>query len=243
MAASPPPPGTDVRRLALLALTVSYLLLTTSPFTSCSTTSYSDSDSESNHEGNGEDEDGFEAEEPQQADNGLPHPAKPTAWHTRTFLYATPQPNPQLLFSCMDQVSHLASEAGNQQDMITASSHVTTLAAQEPTLYHYCFYQMMVRLDERLDRGGPLMTDMAKAFLDGMKSLWIFARGLDSANGRTQYFDYLQKRYIQLSKQYFGRDVEKIGPPMGNYAVGFGGSPEVMAKPAGPSPMLKAPSP
>ena len=95
---------------------------------------------------------------------------------------------------------------------------------------------MVLRLDERLDKGGALMSELAPAFLDGMKTLWIFARGLDALDGRTKYYDYLYTRYVQLSKQYFGRDVERIGTPMGNYNGEATTSAPVMAKPAGPAP-------
>jgi hypothetical protein len=70
-----------------------------------------------------------------------------------------------------------------------------------------------------------------------MKTLWIFARGLDALDGRTRYYDYLYVRYVQLSKQYFGRDVDRIGQPMGNYNGEAAASAPVMAKPAGPAPI------
>jgi hypothetical protein len=34
--------------------------------------------------------------------------------------------------------------------------------------------------------------------------------------GREKYFDWLTKRYIQMSRDYFGRSIEVLAPPMSN---------------------------
>jgi hypothetical protein len=161
------------------------------------------------------DADDDETEEPEA---GLPHPKKPTAWDTRVLISTTPQPNSTKISDCFEQIHRIATDAGNQQDMLAAQSHVTNLAAQDVKTYHFCFYQMMVRLDERLDVGGPMMTELADAFFDNMKQLWLLARGLDQLGGQKLYFDYLQQRYVQQSRQYFGREVDVVGPPMGDVA-------------------------
>ena len=174
------------------------------------------------------------------AENGeksrFPHPSKPTAWHTRALLYTTPQPTPDELYRCMDQIKRIGEQAGNQHDMLTLTSQVTALAAAQTRMFHFCFYQMALRLDERLDKGGPLIAELAPVFLVQMKTLWIFARGMDALDGKTKYYDYLHRRYIDMSKQYFGRDLDQLGPPMGNYNADSATPSSIMAKPAGPAP-------
>ena len=222
--------------------------MTASPFSSCSTTKSTEQtednlnananlaeDDTENNADNGTN--ASDTQEARQDEGTFPHPSKATAWHTRVLLYSTPQPTADELYRCIDKVKKIGGEAGNPQDMLTLPSQITSLAASQNKIYHFCFYQMMLRLDERLDKGGALMSELAPAFLDGMKTLWIFARGLDALDGRTRYYDYLYVRYVQLSKQYFGRDVERIGQPMGNYNGEAAASAPVMAKPAGPAPI------
>ena len=166
-------------------------------------------------------------------ETGLPQPQQATAWHTRMLIASNPQPTGARIYSCIEQVTRIAEEAPNQQDMMNAQTQVTQLAANDQELYHYCFFQLMVRLDDRLAVGGPLMSEVATSFFDTMRAMWILARGLDALHGRTKYFDYLQRRYVQISKDTFGRDVEVVGPPMGSVRPSFGSSTPVGAKPAG----------
>ena len=119
--------------------------------------------------------------------------------------------------------------------MATRSRKVMSLASADTELYHFCFYQLMVRLDDRLAVGGPLMTEVATNFIDGMKALWILAGGLDALSGQQHYFDYLRARYVQISKDVFGRDVVVVGPPMGG-VIDPAFMTKAMAKPAGPAP-------
>lgn len=163
----------------------------------------------------------------------LPHPEKATAWATRNLIATHPQPSNEKVAQCMDDLAKIAADAGNPQDMLQAQVQAANLAAADVGLYHYCFYQLMVRLDERLERGGPLMADVATVFFDTMRALWILARGLDVATGRERYFPYLRERYVQLSKQHFGRDVEVVGPPMGIIRPGDQYPSQVKGKPAG----------
>jgi hypothetical protein len=157
-----------------------------------------------------------EEEEEKSAGLSLPHPAKPSAFHTRVFVMTQPQPPPDRIAACFEQLTAIASDAGNQEAMLTAQSQASALVANDLSVYHFCFYQMIVKLDERMDAGGPLMDDLATAFFAGIKRLWILARALDANMGREKYFDWLTKRYIQMSRDYFGRSIEVLAPPMSN---------------------------
>lgn len=182
---------------------------------SCTSTDEGDGDDEELADEELSEKDEAEAAAKKAAgEGGLPLPEKPTAWHTRTLVATRPQPAPDRVFGCIEKVAAIAKEAGNQQAMLEAQAQTANLAAADAELYHYCFLQMMVKLDDRIVSGGALMTDRAGAFLDGMKALWILARGLDVAQGRSRYFEYLRARYVQLSQDHFGRDIEVVGPAM-----------------------------
>lgn len=214
--------------VALFAVTLLALLL---PFASCSLKSTPNSAKTAQTDEEDEDE-----EDDDEADEqiGPPFPTQASAWHTRMLIASNPQPTAERVHGCIEQLSQISAESANQQDMMAAQSQITTLAANDPDLYHYCFFQLMVRLDDRLAVGGPLMSEVATSFFDSMRALWIMARGLDALTGRTRYFDYLQRRYVQISKDTFGRDVEVVGPPMGTVRSGYGQTAPTMTKPAGP---------
>jgi hypothetical protein len=112
-------------------------------------------------------------DEAEEEESGLPFPAQTSAWHTRMLIASNPQPTAERVYSCIQQLTQISEEAPNQQDMLQAQSQITTLAANDPDLYHYCFFQLMVRLDDRLAVGGPLMSEVATSFFDSMRALWI----------------------------------------------------------------------
>lgn len=148
------------------------------------------------------------------AGNGLPHPRKATAWDTRVLISTTPQPPAAKVRGCIDEMRTAASEAQDQQAMLAAETQLAPIVAKDPQLFHYCFFQMAVALDDRLARQTALFDDLAPEFLAGMRSLWIFARAMDQGSGRTRYFDYLKGRYVQISKELFGRELTPVAPPM-----------------------------
>jgi hypothetical protein len=166
-----------------------------------------------------EDEEGADDEE-EEAETGLPHPKKTTAWHTRTLVTTVAQPSAEKISSCIEQLETLATETQNQQDMLDAESQAAGMASQDLESFHFCFYQLMTRLDDRLNRPGASLAELGDTFLIDMKTLWILARGLDAQVGRDKYFTYLQARYVQISADVFGRDIEVVGPPMGSLKYG-----------------------
>jgi hypothetical protein len=166
-------------------------------------------------------------------ESGLVHPKRPTAWYTRIAIATNPQPPADSVADCIDAVSILGEDSGNAQDMQQAQYQLSGSIEQAPAVHHWCFYQMMVALDEALSRGGPLMSDMADKFFLGMKRLWILGRSMDSHHGHTRYFRYLQARYVQISQDKFGRNVMVVGEPLGNMPT----TPVLFGKPAGPAPI------
>lgn len=169
------------------------------------------------HDAAASDQDEFDDDD--AADGEMAMPKRATAWETRTFVMTKRQPSAEKLARCMEQVASIAAEAGNQDDLQTAPEELKALVASDAGLYHTCFFHLMVRLDDRLAVGGPVMTDLATLFFEQMKSLWILARALDQTTGVKHYFQYLQQRYIQLSRDYFGRDIQVVAPPLGERRV------------------------
>ena len=55
----------------------------------------------------------------------------------------TPQPSAAKISGCIEQITQIAASAANQQDMLEARAQVTSLAAGDVEVYHYCFYQLM----------------------------------------------------------------------------------------------------
>lgn len=200
----------------LLSFTVS-ALVSFLGFSSCAKREASSNSKDQSFLGADDEDDEDEGEEEGGSggnDLGLPHPAKPSAWHVRTFVTTQPQPPVAKVTACIEQVAAIAKDAENEQGLAAGQIQVGNLIGTDLAVYHYCFYQMMLRLDMRMEAGGPLMDDLATAFFDGMRRLWILARALDAGMGRDTYFKFLARRYIDMSRQYFGRYIEVVTPPL-----------------------------
>jgi hypothetical protein len=169
----------------------------------------------------------------------LPHPTKATAYATRVLITTARLPPASDLAKCTDEIRAIAKLSANKDLLAQAQMSLMNTIASNPTLYHYCFYNMMLELDQKLDEGGPMMTELADQFFGGFRALWILGRTLDASSGTGEYFDYLRKRYVQISKDYFGRNLERFRVPstsdgmggMGDMGGGYG------SKPAGPAPI------
>lgn len=147
---------------------------------------------------------------------GLPFPKKSTRHSTKMLLLAYPQPGLSKIHSCIEQIKVQAEQAASQEDMVVAKNMLIDLIDHERPVYHYCFFHIVAKLDQRLDEGGPVIETLAPIFLETMRGLWILASALDAPLGTDRYFNYLKARYVQLSQDAFGRPMETIGPPMGN---------------------------
>jgi hypothetical protein len=163
----------------------------------------------------------------------LVHPAKPTAYATRVLLTTANLPLATDLAKCADEMQAIANKASSKDLLAQAQMSLMNPVSANPTLYHFCFYSMMMELDQKLELGGPIMTDLADQFFAGFRALWILGRTLDASSGTSAYFDYLRKRYVQISKDYFGRNLERYRAPstndgtgeMGDVGGGWGNKP------------------
>lgn len=124
------------------------------------------------------------------------------------------QPPAARIATCVDTVTALSQNATNMDDLAKAQEPMATAAARDGEAYHWCFFSLMLKLDSELEQGGASLSTTGPLFYDGMRQLWILARGLDMASGSETYFSYLRKRYRTLSREYFGRSLEVLGPPL-----------------------------
>lgn len=146
----------------------------------------------------------------------LPFPKKPTRHSTRVMLLAQPQPPSSQINGCIEQINSIGQNSQSQEEMIISRNQLVPLVESNLFLYHFCFFTLVAQLDQKLAEGGPVMTQQAPLFLETMRSLWIIASALDNVEEDEKYFTYLKKRYLQLSEEVFGRQLETIGAPMGN---------------------------
>ena len=122
--------------------------------------------------------DEFEDEEDEEAtevttpsSQSRTHPKEATAWSTRRLIMTANQPNPDAIQNCLDTVESLARRATNLEALADAAADLRSDVAKDKTMYHWCFYQMMASLDEKLEQPISLMDEKAELFLDKMSRL------------------------------------------------------------------------
>lgn len=159
------------------------------------------------------DEETDEAEESGTAfalsSNGkLPHPKEASAWFTRQLLMTTSQPSASQISDCVDLIDANTKDATNLRSMEEASINLRGEVSKKNALFHWCFYQMMSDLDNKLDKEASLMNEKADLFLVRMSKLAVLAMSLDDTIGTDRYMSYLRKRYTEISQSTFGRHLE-----------------------------------
>lgn len=184
-------------------------------------------------------QDGPNAEEKLLFDPPMPHPKISNAWNTKVLVMTNALPPDDRLKTCREQIAALTQDAGSSDDLMSAQMKALPEIQQDPLLYHWCFYHTMTLLDDKLlnDNMEMPVEVRNKLFNDQMSLLWVMSRALDQAQSQNIYFPYLRTRYLQLSHDFFGRDIDTLGPPFGNFN-------DVYAKPekkkAAPKPAFEA---
>ena len=149
----------------------------------------------------------------------LTHPASTSAAATRLLVLTAALPEENLLANCAEEIRLVAETTDSPESMLAARDKVSFEVKQAPATFHWCFYKMIVDLDDQLrnDNIGVLLEERAENFLKEMKALWLLSMGLDLATKtKHSYFSYLRRRYIDLSRSFYGRDVEVLGLPLGH---------------------------
>ena len=150
-------------------------------------------------------------------DNPRPHPKNASAWNTRALVMTHPLPAQDKLNACSSQLQVVTENVLNQDQLLSSEQQILYEIKQSLDVYHWCFYSEMMKIDQKLrnDNMDMRFDEKNQYFLGAMKAMWILARALDQASNEEQYFKFLQKRYIQMSNEFFARDVDVLGPPLG----------------------------
>lgn len=162
----------------------------------------------------------------------LPHPKRATAAITQFLVMTNQMPPRDRLEQCREETQALARSALNSEVLALTTKRVADVVNNSLSVYHWCFYYSMVIIDDKLqgDGFGTLLSEQTFNYSMSMKAVWILAIALDQATSGHRYFDYLRARYVQISRDFFARDIVPIAPPFGRPRTPIN-SP--MDKPAG----------
>jgi hypothetical protein len=195
--------------MLLIASAVGGGCRSTTPSSTDQEFSLADSQSQSQQNDGFEDDD---TESDEGVETQLSHPKDATAWNTRRLILSVRQPSPSDISGCFETVVGAIKGAQNLQSMEDASVALQGIISKNNRLYHWCFYQIMADLDEKLDKNLPLMSEKAELFLERMSQLWVLGTALTDATGSDLYVKYLRTRYTDISQNTFGRRLETVDP-------------------------------
>jgi hypothetical protein len=160
-----------------------------------------------------------------------PRPRTPATWDVKKLLMTwRGSINLDAVDQCRATIKAVSQEAESQEDMLRALETIGAQAAKEQVQWHWCFYALVLDLDTTMQKSGSLLDEMATEFFTRMRQLWIVSTALDSLHQGNTYFALVRRRYIDMSRDIFGRNVDVSGPPMGNLRAA---PPSPLSKPAG----------
>ena len=147
-------------------------------------------------------------------DNPRPQPASATDWQLEALLLSNPQPTAQELSVCLVRVSAIAQDADNDDALLHSLKELEGMLQQDLNLYHWCYYQMLHKLSLELGQEGMPFDKKGDYFYLTMKKLWLIAKSLEDWTKDPTYYKFLKSKYLELSKQIFGRDLTPIAPSL-----------------------------
>lgn len=145
------------------------------------------------------------------------HPKDSNPWTLKAMIMTVNRPADEDMIRCRNEIFALSQDSFNEASLLTAQQKMIPEFKENRIRYHWCFYYSMMTLDTKLnsDALGVTMKSKLASFQKEMKTLWILARGLDQAYQTEEYFTYLRKRYLTISKKHFSRPLEIYAPPIG----------------------------
>lgn len=186
----------DLKYLSLISLTLVFSL-------SCTTTAKKNNDdSELNDEDLGEGSDVMDPE--------YPHPTQVSASSTKQLLITHDQPSAQDLDACRANLLSSANATTSVPALAAATENFDMLISESPSKYHWCFYQILSQLDDSLASTTLELTQKYQTFVNEVKILFILAQALDAKISPPVYCQYLKLRYVDISRNYFGRRLSVI---------------------------------
>jgi len=157
-----------------------------------------------------DDYDSFNGDDTQTPKSRLVHPKEATAWFTRRLLMTVTQPNATRINECKENTEGATKDATNLRGLNEVAELLQANVEKHSNIYHWCFYQMMADLDQKLENDSSLMQDKANIFFGRMPALWAIAQSLDQATESHVYMNYLRTRYTDISQNLFGRRLEIV---------------------------------
>jgi hypothetical protein len=157
-----------------------------------------------------DDEDSFSSDDTQAPKSSLVHPKEANAWFTRRLLMTVAQPSATKINECKENTEGATKDATNLRGLNEVAESLQATVEKRLNIYHWCFYQMMADLDQKLENDSSLMQDKANLFFGRMPALWAIAQSLDQATESPVYMNYLRTRYTDISQNMFGRRLEIV---------------------------------
>jgi hypothetical protein len=155
-----------------------------------------------------EDKEIADARDKQQLSIAFPSAA--TKWEIRKALMIHAQPTPQAINECQDTLQSTAAQADSLRAMTEATFAIKSIVQNNKITYHWCYFQILSNLDQRLELETTTFAERKELFLTRMRELWILSRALDASkkNRNAYYTTFLRKRYVLISQHEFGRNLE-----------------------------------
>ncbi|MBI2602867.1 MAG: hypothetical protein HYW48_07420 [Deltaproteobacteria bacterium] len=144
----------------------------------------------------------------------LSHPETSDALSTERLLLMVEQPHPGDIDRCLERIHNLTEVVNNDRALLAAKEAFTLEVLEDIFVYHWCFYQKMRTLDRDLTSFSVSYEEKGARFFESMKTLWLLAQALDEVAVNKRYFSYLRERYVQISRDIFGRPVDIVAPPL-----------------------------
>lgn len=142
----------------------------------------------------------------------LPHPSNASAEATKILLAAHGAEVAEGVADCRSQIEAIGSRATSEGTMMAALEDILPAVEKDQEGFHWCFFATAADLDRQLDNSTLNLEQKAEKFLVTYRALWPLAKALDQMMEDEGYFSYLQKRYLSISAEYFGRELEPSGP-------------------------------
>lgn len=140
----------------------------------------------------------------------LPRPRRASGVTLRTWLAAKDsQASLQRINDCQAQLLSLAENARQQPELRLLAKKLRADVATELKLYHFCYYHLLMRLEEQLeqDKLGFSLKERLQTFMGEYRALWILAIALDHHTEQNYYRSVARRNYMELSQVYFGRSL------------------------------------
>lgn len=147
----------------------------------------------------------------------LPHPRTSSEWDLNLFIVGNNRPPANEINECIKELLVLTKDATNDFSLIESKNKFTENVEDKSEFYHWCFYSMLHALDLKLDEETMGLEKRKNIFFKNMRGLWLLSQTLDESREVQIYFSFLRSRYLDMSKKYFGRDLEIVNQPFSGY--------------------------